>query len=136
MTLLLHFENAFPDVFEKTVSAFKSGARELANSIVMELIFALKKQNEELKKLVVKMEKEPEFSLALDNEEFHDNIVNLQKMLERLSVISHANKEKSEIFNEMDKITTEMYENLFIFQTELSFIASELRHKENSALAS
>jgi hypothetical protein len=42
MTLLLHFENAFPDVFEKTVSAFKSGARELANSIVMELIFALK----------------------------------------------------------------------------------------------
>jgi hypothetical protein len=82
------------------------------------------------------MEKEPEFSLALDNEEFHDNIVNLQKMLERLSVISHANKEKSEIFNEMDKITTEMYENLFMFQTELSFIASELRHKENNALAS
>lgn len=45
------------------------------------------------------MEKEPEFSLALDNEEFHDNIVNLQKMLERLSVISHANKEKYDIFN-------------------------------------
>jgi molecular chaperone GrpE (heat shock protein) len=132
----LHFENAFPNILEKTVSAFKNGAKDVANAILMELIFAIKKQNENIKDLKAQLESEPGISLDLDTEEFHENMLNVIDMLEKLVAISDKNKDKSEIFNQMHNISKEMYENATLMQIELSFVASEQRYKESSALAS
>lgn len=136
MMFTLHFENAFPNILEKTVSAFINGAKDVASAILMELIFAIKKQNEDIKTLRAQLESEPSISLELDTEEFHDNMLHAIDMLEKLISISEKNKDKSEIFNQMYKISQEMYENSTLMQIDLSFIASEERNKEGSSLAS
>ncbi len=130
MTAPLHFESLVPSIFDTTVSAFKSGANEIANNLLMNLIFTLQEENNKIKSLITDLELEPTISLTLDTDEFHDSLIFLENILEKQVNISKKNKNNSDIFFEFYKICDESYTNVLILGNEVSAVASELRHKE------
>ena len=130
MTAPLYSETLIPSLLDTTVQAFKSGAKEIGNNILMNLIFSLKEQNNKLKEQLFKLETEPTISTSLDTEEFHDAMISVEDMLEKLLHVSKQHKDESEIFNELHKIADEMFANAITLSNEVSAVASEIRHKE------
>jgi len=130
MTAPLHFETLIPSLLDTTVSAFQNGSIDVANNILMNLIFSLKEQNNELKSLLFKLDTEPTISTSLDNEDFHNSMIIVEDMAEKLLYVSKQHKEKSDIFNELYKISEDMFANSITLSNEVSAVASELRHKE------
>jgi len=130
MTMPMHFENLLPSILDTTVEAFKSGAKDIANNLLMNLIFSLKEQNNELKNMIFDLEQNPQLSFTLDTEEFQDIMISLEDMLEKLLSVSTKNKHNSEIFMELHKICDEMLSNIIVLGNEVSAVASELRYKE------
>jgi len=131
MTAPLHFESLVPSIFETTVNAFKSGAKDIANNLLMNLIFTLKQQNNDLKNILFDLEKEPSKAIDLDTDDFQDSLIDLEDMLERLVFISEKYSKNSDIFFEFYKISNEMYSNIIVLGNEVAAIASELKYEKN-----
>ena len=98
MTINLHYDSLFPSLFKTTLNAFKAGAKEIGKSILMDMIFAFKKTNTDLKKILIEIEKNPNKALELDTIEFHDDMLKLEDMLEAIVKNSTKHKEDSEVF--------------------------------------
>ena len=54
----------------------------------------------------------------------------VEDMAEKLLYVSKQHKEKSDIFNELYKISEDIFANSITLSNEVSAVASELRHKE------
>ncbi len=126
----IHFETLLPSILDTTVDAFKSGAKGIANNLLMTLIFSLKQQNNEFKDTIFELEQNPQLSLTLDTEDFQDIMINLEDMIEKLLSVSKKNKDNSDIFMELYKVCDELFSNIIVLGNEVSAVASELRHKE------
>jgi len=133
MILQLHFDSLIPSLFETTLNAFKTGAKEVGKAILMNIMFSFKDTNNDVKKFLISLENDPEQALQLDNEEFHDNLLKYEDMLESLLIVASQYKNDSEIFQEFYKITDELYNNIVTLGIEISAIASEQRHKAKIA---
>jgi hypothetical protein len=116
MTMPIHFETLLPSILDTTVDAFKSGAKDIANNLLMTLIFSLKQQNNEFKDTIFELEQNPQLSLTLDTDDFQDIMVNLEDMIEKLLSVS--------------KVCDDFFSNIIVLGNEVSAVASELRHKE------
>lgn len=95
-----NFETLIPSLLDTTVKAFKNGAKEVANNILMNLIFSLNEKNEALKKQLFELDTEPTIATSMDTPEFHEAMINAEDMLEKLLYVSKEYKDKSEIFTQ------------------------------------
>ena len=135
MTIPMRLDSVLPSIFETIADGFKSVSREMSHSILMQLIFALQKQNTDLEKLLFTLENEPTLATTLDNDEFHDTMINLEENLEKMLSTAKKHQDKSDIFKEYYNICTVLYSNTITVANEVSAIASEIRYAE-SKLAS
>jgi len=136
MTAPLHFESILPSAFDASVKIFKSGSKEIAHNLLMNLIFTLKTQNQEVLKLKSDVElKDSSLAFSLDTEEFHDSMIQVSDTLYELEKTTKEFENKSDIFKEFYKIVDELYTNSLQLAYCVSSIASEKRYLE-SKLAS
>ncbi|OHE09366.1 MAG: hypothetical protein A2513_04355 [Sulfurimonas sp. RIFOXYD12_FULL_33_39] len=129
MTINLHYDSLFPSLFKTTLNAFKAGAKEIGKSILMDMIFAFKKTNTDLKKILIEIEKNPNKALELDTIEFHDDMLKLEDMLEAIVKNSTKHKEDSEVFIELYSIADELYTITIKLGMTVSTTAIKLRHE-------
>ena len=129
----LHVDTLLPSLFETTVKAFKSGAKEIGNSILMNVIFSMKQTDNDFKKLREDIEKDAEYALKLDNEEFHDTLLDLEDFLERQIIKAQEHKDDSEIFNEYYKVLKSIHKNVSLAGIELSEKAAHALHEKKIA---
>ena len=68
MTIPMRLDSVIPSIFETLADGFKEVSKDIVNSIVMQLIYALQKQNKDLEELLFTLESEPTLATTLDNE--------------------------------------------------------------------
>jgi len=130
MTIPINSETLLPSIFKTTIEAFKNGAKSIADNLLMNIIFELKKNNTLYINALHEIEKNPKITLELDTELFHDLMLNAEEQIKKLLILIKKENKKSEVYTELQKITEELYKNMIIFSIEVSATASELHHKE------
>lgn len=131
MTVNLHFEDAYPSIFQTAVSAFKLKAKDISSSILMALIVSVKNQNKELSQILVKIEQDNNILASIDLIEFYDTMNILQDNLELLLDLANKHKSKSDIFMEFYKAIDELYNSCIVITVDIGFIESDLKYTEN-----
>ena len=130
MTTHLHSEALLPSIFTTTVKAFKSGANAIADNLLMNLIFELQKNNKEMLETLKEIEKEPRKAVEIDTDMFHDSMLYAQDNSKKLLKLTKQNKDNSDIFNEVHKITETVYQTSMTLSINVTTTASEVRYQD------
>ena len=131
MLLYSNSTSLISSVYDTAISAFKNGAKDIANSLLMNLIFTLKNQDNDLKNILFDLEKNPTISITLDTDEYQDILINLEYNFEKLLCVSKKYKDKSDVFMEFYKISDSLYGHIILLGNEVSAVASEQRYEES-----
>ena len=131
MVVSLHFEEAFPSIFEVAVNAFKTKAKDISNSVLMSLIVTIKNQSKEIEQLLFDIESSPEIVLGMDLESFYENMDYLQDNLEKMLRLSEKHKNKSDIFMEYHKAIDRLYNVTIVLTNEIGFTEAQINHTDN-----
>ncbi|MCX6051736.1 MAG: hypothetical protein NTZ60_04410 [Campylobacterales bacterium] len=121
-------ESFLTSIFKPIKDAFQSGAKEFANTMLIEMIFALKTQNNEISKLRDSIYRDKNLATLYDTEEFHDIMSDVENTLEKLVEETKEYKDKSDIFNEFYIIADELYTNVMQLSYQVSQCASEVEY--------
>ena len=135
MTIPMRLDSALVPIFKTLANGFEEISKHITNSVLMEFIFALKKQNKDLENLLFTLENEPTLATTLDNDDFHDTMISLEDTLEEMLSVAKKHQNKTDIFKEFYNICDTLYSNTIILANEVSAVASEIRYEE-SKLAS
>ena len=130
MTIPMRLDSVIPSIFETLANGFKEVSKDISNSIVMQLIYALQKQNKDLEELLFTLEREPTLATTLDNDEFHDSMIELEEKIEKMLDLAKKNQDKNDIFKEYYNICDKVYSNTITLANEVAAIASEIRYEE------
>jgi regulator of replication initiation timing len=131
MTIPMRLDSALPPIFKTLANGYEEISKSITNSVLMEFIYALKKQNQDLEDLLFTLENEPTLATTLDNDDFHDTMISLEDTLEEMLSIAKKHQDKTDIFQEFYKICSTLYSNIITLANEVSAIASEIRYEES-----
>ena len=122
-----------PSLFKTTVDAFKSGAREIGNAILLNVIASLKKHQREYQKIREDIEKDPALALKMDNEDFHSIMMGMEEFLEKNLQEIKKHENDSEIFKEYAKTYESLYDTVLMTGIEVAATAARVRHESKHA---
>ena len=131
MTIPMRLDSLIPSIFETLADGFKEVSKDIINSIVMQLIYVLQKQNRDLEEVLFTLENEPTIATTLDNDEFHDSMIEIEEKIEKMLSMAKKNQDKSDIFKEYYNICDKVYSNTITLANEVAAIASEIRYEES-----
>ena len=129
MTTNLHFEEAFPSIFESVVIAFKNKSKDIAHTLLMNLIHVLKTQNDSLKNIQFEIEQDRVSVEDMNLDEFYDNMYLLQDNLKKLLELSVKQKGISDIFMHFYKAVDELYTTVLVVTNEVGVLESYHLHE-------
>ena len=130
MTIPMRLDSVIPSIFETLANGFKEVSKDIINSVIMQLIYVLQKQNRDLEEVLFTLENEPTLATTLDNDEFHDSMIELEEKIEKMLSMAKKNQDKSDIFKEYYNICDKVYSNTITLANEVAAIASEIRYEE------
>ena len=131
MTIPMRLDSVIPSIFETLANGFKEVSKDIINSVIMQLIYVLQKQNRDLEEVLFTLENEPTLATTLDNDEFHDSMIELEEKIEKMLSMAKKNQDKSDIFKEYYNICDKVYSNTITLANEVAAIASEIRYEES-----
>jgi hypothetical protein len=121
-----------PGLIDLAIGYFKSGVKQIASEIVIQLIFVIDEQNNEIKNFYTELEMEPSSLETLDYDELHNFMDKNAIKIKRLLNILEPFKNKSESFMQLNTSLDRLYETLVITPIEIGFL--ETKQMQNMRL--
>lgn len=122
-----------PSLFQTTINAFKTGAREIGNSILMNVIVSLKEHERYYQKILDDITEDPALALELDNDDFHSTMMSMEDFLEKNLNEVKAHASDSDIFKEYANAYESLYNTILVTGIEVAAAAARVRHESRYA---
>lgn len=122
-----------PSLFQTTINAFKTGAREIGNAILMNVIVSLKEHERYYKKLLDEITDDPALALELDNDDFHATMMSMEDFLEKNLKEVKEHESDSDIFKEYANAYESLYNTILMTGIEVAAAAARARHESRHA---
>lgn len=129
----IQVETLIADIFKPIKLAYENGADKIANMLLIEMINALKTQNNEITVIREKMYIDKDLAIPLNTDEFYDTMEVLEDVLKNLLNDTKEFKDKSEVFTELYNIVDELYTNSLQFTYQVAQMIRELKEEEKIA---
>ena len=129
----IQVETLIADIFKPIKLAYENGADKIANMLLIEMINALKTQNNEITVIREKMYIDKDLAIPLNTDEFYDTMEVLEDVLKNLLNDTKEFKDKSEVFAKLYNIVDELYTNSLQFAYQVPQMIRELKEEEKIA---
>ena len=136
MTAPMQIERAIPSIFDLIAVGIQDMAKDLSDSIIMKLIYSVRKEQEELNTMY-KYISENKNTLLDDNlENLYDELMSSEDNIAELLKVSNNHKNKSDIFLQMNIATEQLLNDYTRIIEDITNIEIELIHQGDLEYAS
>ena len=136
MTAPMQIEKAVPSIFNMIALGMKDIAKDLSDSIIMKLIYSIRKEQEELNTMHEYILKNKESLLDGNLESLYDELMASEDNISELLKMTNNHKKKSDIFVQMNLATQELLNDYTRVIEEITDIELQLIHQGNLKYAS
>ncbi len=132
----MQIEKAVPSIFNMIALGMKDIAKDLSDSIIMKLIYSIRKEQEELNTMHEYILKNKESLLDGNLESLYDELMASEDNISELLKMTNNHKKKSDIFVQMNLATQELLNDYTRVIEEITDIELQLIHQGNLKYAS
>jgi len=136
MTAPMQIEKAVPSIFNMIALGIKDMAKDLSDSIIMKLIYSVRKEQEELNNMYDYILKNKETLLDSNLENLYDELMASEDNISELLKMTSNHKKKSDIFVQMNLATNELLNDYTRIIEGITNIELELIHQGELKYAS
>lgn len=136
MTAPMQIEKAVPSIFNMIALGMQDIAKDLSDSIIMKLIYSIRKEQEELNTMHEYILKNKESLLDGNLENLYDELMISEDNISELLKMTNEHKKKSDIFVQINLATQELLNDYTRVIEEITNIELELIHQGNLKYAS
>jgi len=136
MTAPMQIETSLPPIFNIVASGLKNIAKEMSDAIIMQFIYSIRKEQEELISMYTYIKENKQTLLDGNLENLYDELMASENNMQELYKNTQDHKDKSDIFVQMHLATEELLNDYTRVIAEITDIELELIHQGDLKYAS